>query len=228
MKRPGTERCAAGTRGSTGSSSSRCETTGIYCRPSCPAVTPKRRERPLLRDRRGRPGLGFRACRRCRPDAVPGSAEWNVRADVGGSGHAHDRRRRRGPRGRRRARRPARLQRPPGAAAAHRRGRRRPRRAGPRPAGPHRARPARRPPACRSRRSRSRPGFASVRQFNDTIRADLRPTPSELRAAPAAARRRRGHPRGRHPAAARPPRPLPVRQPSSTCWPARPSPASRR
>jgi AraC family transcriptional regulator of adaptative response / DNA-3-methyladenine glycosylase II len=29
-------------------------------------------------------GSGFRACRRCRPDAVPGSAAWNVRADVVG------------------------------------------------------------------------------------------------------------------------------------------------
>ncbi|HEX5565551.1 MAG TPA: AlkA N-terminal domain-containing protein, partial [Streptomyces sp.] len=27
---------------------------------------------------------GLRACRRCRPDAVPGSAEWNVRADLVG------------------------------------------------------------------------------------------------------------------------------------------------
>jgi AraC family transcriptional regulator of adaptative response / DNA-3-methyladenine glycosylase II len=25
---------------------------------------------------------GFRACKRCRPDASPGSPEWNVRADV--------------------------------------------------------------------------------------------------------------------------------------------------
>ena len=27
---------------------------------------------------------GFRACRRCRPDAAPGSPEWDVRADVVG------------------------------------------------------------------------------------------------------------------------------------------------
>ena len=25
---------------------------------------------------------GFRACKRCRPDASPGSPEWNARADV--------------------------------------------------------------------------------------------------------------------------------------------------
>ncbi|MFK0106012.1 bifunctional transcriptional activator/DNA repair enzyme AdaA [Streptomyces sp. NPDC091217] len=60
------------------------ETTGIYCRPSCPAVTPKRRNVRFFRTAAAAQGSGFRACRRCRPDAVPGSAEWNVRADVVG------------------------------------------------------------------------------------------------------------------------------------------------
>ncbi|MEU2425027.1 AlkA N-terminal domain-containing protein [Streptomyces sp. NPDC007851] len=60
------------------------ETTGIYCRPSCPAVTPKRRNVRFFRTAAAAQGAGFRACRRCRPDAVPGSAEWNVRADVVG------------------------------------------------------------------------------------------------------------------------------------------------
>ncbi|GGN32495.1 DNA-3-methyladenine glycosylase 2 family protein [Streptomyces fuscichromogenes] len=59
-------------------------TTGIYCRPSCPAVTPKRRNVRFFRTAAAAQGSGFRACRRCRPDAVPGSAEWNVRADVVG------------------------------------------------------------------------------------------------------------------------------------------------
>jgi len=60
------------------------ETTGIYCRPSCPAVTPKRRNVRFFATAAAAQGSGFRACRRCRPDAVPGSAEWNVRADVVG------------------------------------------------------------------------------------------------------------------------------------------------
>ncbi|GLW47722.1 DNA-3-methyladenine glycosylase [Streptomyces sp. NBRC 14336] len=60
------------------------ETTGIYCRPSCPAVTPKRRNVRFFATAAAAQGSGFRACRRCRPDAAPGSAEWNVRADVVG------------------------------------------------------------------------------------------------------------------------------------------------
>ncbi|RLL69454.1 AlkA N-terminal domain-containing protein [Streptomyces sp. Z26] len=59
-------------------------TTGIYCRPSCPAVTPKRAHVRYYATAAGAQGAGFRACRRCRPDAVPGSPEWDVRADVVG------------------------------------------------------------------------------------------------------------------------------------------------
>ena len=57
-------------------------TTGIYCRPSCPATTPRRRNVVFYRTAAAAQREGFRACRRCRPDAVPGSAEWNVRGDV--------------------------------------------------------------------------------------------------------------------------------------------------
>ncbi|GHF38684.1 DNA-3-methyladenine glycosylase 2 family protein [Streptomyces morookaense] len=60
------------------------KTTGIYCRPSCPAVTPKRENVCFYPSAAAAQGAGFRACRRCRPDAVPGSAEWNVRADLVG------------------------------------------------------------------------------------------------------------------------------------------------
>ncbi|WP_406111042.1 helix-turn-helix domain-containing protein [Streptomyces sp. NBC_01003] len=60
------------------------ETTGIYCRPSCPAVTPRRKNVRYYATAAAAQGSGFRACRRCRPDAVPGSADWNVRADVVG------------------------------------------------------------------------------------------------------------------------------------------------
>ncbi|MCM3922318.1 helix-turn-helix domain-containing protein [Frankia sp. AiPs1] len=59
-------------------------TTGIYCRPSCPAGTPKRTNVRFFPTAAAAHGAGFRACRRCRPDAVPGSAEWDLRADVVG------------------------------------------------------------------------------------------------------------------------------------------------
>ncbi|MCW2637393.1 MAG: ada [Blastococcus sp.] len=57
-------------------------TTGIYCRPSCPARTPLARNVSFFSTAAAAQGAGFRACRRCRPDAVPGSPEWDVRADV--------------------------------------------------------------------------------------------------------------------------------------------------
>ncbi len=57
-------------------------TTGIYFRPSCPARTPQPANVTFYRTPAAAQGAGFRACRRCRPDAVPGSAEWNVRGDV--------------------------------------------------------------------------------------------------------------------------------------------------
>ncbi|HEX3334405.1 MAG TPA: AlkA N-terminal domain-containing protein [Acidimicrobiales bacterium] len=56
--------------------------TGIYCRPSCPARTPKRENMRFYPSAAGAQQAGFRACLRCRPDATPGSPEWNVRADV--------------------------------------------------------------------------------------------------------------------------------------------------
>ncbi|SHG32834.1 DNA-3-methyladenine glycosylase 2 family protein [Streptoalloteichus hindustanus] len=59
-------------------------TTGIYCRPSCPAVTPKRGNVDFYVTAAAAQAAGFRACRRCLPDAVPGSPEWNLRADLAG------------------------------------------------------------------------------------------------------------------------------------------------
>lgn len=58
--------------------------TGIYCRPSCPAVTPKRQNVRFYPSAAAAQRSGFRACRRCRPDAAPGSPEWDVRTDVVG------------------------------------------------------------------------------------------------------------------------------------------------
>ena len=59
-------------------------TTGIYCRPSCPAITPKRTNVTFFRTAAAAQVAGLRACKRCRPDATPGSPEWNLRADVVG------------------------------------------------------------------------------------------------------------------------------------------------
>ena len=58
--------------------------TGIYCRPSCPAITPKREHMRYYRSAAAAQEAGFRACKRCRPDASAGSPEWNIRADVVG------------------------------------------------------------------------------------------------------------------------------------------------
>jgi len=60
------------------------QTTGIYCRPSCPARTPKRANVRFFASAAAAQAAGFRACKRCRPDATPGSPEWDVRADVVG------------------------------------------------------------------------------------------------------------------------------------------------
>jgi AraC family transcriptional regulator, regulatory protein of adaptative response / DNA-3-methyladenine glycosylase II len=58
--------------------------TGVYCRPSCPAVTPKRANVRFYPSAAAAQEAGFRACLRCRPDAVPGSPEWDRRADLAG------------------------------------------------------------------------------------------------------------------------------------------------
>jgi AraC family transcriptional regulator, regulatory protein of adaptative response / DNA-3-methyladenine glycosylase II len=56
--------------------------TGIYCRPICPARTPARGHMRFFAHAATAEAAGFRACRRCRPEASPGSPEWNVRADL--------------------------------------------------------------------------------------------------------------------------------------------------
>jgi len=58
--------------------------TGIYCRPSCPARTPKRENVRFYPSAAAAQAAGFRACKRCRPDATPGSPEWDARADLVG------------------------------------------------------------------------------------------------------------------------------------------------
>src|SRR6202020_166312 len=57
-------------------------TTRIYCRPSCPAVPPKAKNMSFYPSAAAAQQAGFRACKRCRPDATPGSPLWNERADL--------------------------------------------------------------------------------------------------------------------------------------------------
>ncbi len=58
--------------------------TGIYCRPSCPARTPKREHVRFYPTAAAAQEAGFRACKRCIPGTVPGSPEWDVRGDIAG------------------------------------------------------------------------------------------------------------------------------------------------
>lgn len=56
--------------------------TGIYCRPSCPAATPKPANVSFYLTAAAAHEAGLRACKRCLPDAVPGSPAWNIRDDL--------------------------------------------------------------------------------------------------------------------------------------------------
>jgi AraC family transcriptional regulator of adaptative response / DNA-3-methyladenine glycosylase II len=59
-------------------------TTGIYCRPSCPARTPAFHNVTFHPTAAAAQAAGYRACKRCLPDATPGSPDWDVAADVAG------------------------------------------------------------------------------------------------------------------------------------------------
>ncbi|MGC9476603.1 AlkA N-terminal domain-containing protein [Streptomyces sp. WG4] len=166
------------------------ETTGIYCRPSCPAVAPKRSNVRFFATAAAAQGSGFRACRRCRPDAVPGSADWNVRADVVGRAMrligdgVVDREGVAGLAGRlgysaRQVQRQLTAELGAGPVALARAQR------------AHTARVLLQTTGLPVTEIAFASGFASVRQFNDTIRAVYAATPSELRAA-APARSRAG------------------------------------
>ncbi|MFF8451049.1 bifunctional transcriptional activator/DNA repair enzyme AdaA [Streptomyces leeuwenhoekii] len=158
------------------------ETTGIYCRPSCPAVTPKRHNVRFFPTAAAAQGSGFRACRRCRPDAAPGSAEWNVRADVVGRAMrligdgVVDREGVAGLAARlgysaRQVQRQLTAELGAGPVALARAQR------------AHTARVLLQTTGLPVTEIAFASGFASVRQFNDTIRAVYAATPSELRAA---------------------------------------------
>lgn len=51
-------------------------TTGIYCRPICPAPQPKARNVIYYHSAAAAAAAGLRPCLRCRPEAAPDSAAW--------------------------------------------------------------------------------------------------------------------------------------------------------
>ena len=56
--------------------------TRIDCRPSCPSRPPRADRMKYYPSAASAQSAGFRACKRCRPDASPGSPEWDLRADL--------------------------------------------------------------------------------------------------------------------------------------------------
>ena len=52
------------------------KTTGIYCRPICPARTPKAANVVFFASAAGAQAAGFRPCLRCRPETAPDLAAW--------------------------------------------------------------------------------------------------------------------------------------------------------
>ena len=52
------------------------KTTGIYCRPVCPAKPPKAENVQFYRTAAAASEAGFRPCLRCRPETAPGSPAW--------------------------------------------------------------------------------------------------------------------------------------------------------
>lgn len=57
-------------------------TTGIYCRPSCPARTPKPENVSFYLTSAAAHEAGYRACKRCLPEAAPGTPAWDLRHDL--------------------------------------------------------------------------------------------------------------------------------------------------
>jgi len=56
--------------------------TGIYCRPSCPARLPRFEHCRFYPSAAAALGDGFRACKRCRPNVSPGAPDWVLREDL--------------------------------------------------------------------------------------------------------------------------------------------------
>ena len=51
--------------------------TGIFCRPICPAVTPKPDNCEFYSSAAAALEAGYRPCLRCRPESAPNSPAWN-------------------------------------------------------------------------------------------------------------------------------------------------------
>src|SRR5215210_7527949 len=62
-------------RGRDGDFDFAVSTTGIYCRPSCPARRPRRENVSFFTNPASAERAGFRACRRCRPKAIASSQQ---------------------------------------------------------------------------------------------------------------------------------------------------------
>lgn len=56
--------------------------TGIYCRPSCPAIRPRWENLGFVRTTAAAQQRGFRACRRCLPDEAPGAPRQDIGDDL--------------------------------------------------------------------------------------------------------------------------------------------------
>ena len=52
-------------------------TTGIYCRPICPAITPKSENVTFYPSAAAASEAGYRPCLRCRPECAPGTPAWS-------------------------------------------------------------------------------------------------------------------------------------------------------
>ena len=167
-------------------------TTGIYCRPSCPAQTPKRENVTLLPVRGRRGGRRLPRLQALPPRGGPGSREWDVRGDLAAralraiAAGAIDGDGRRPGAGRVAAR-----QRASPAPRARRRGRRRSARARPHPPGADRPAAARRDRPADVARSRSRPGSPASGSSTTRCASTSAMTPRELRRRPH--QRRREH-----------------------------------
>jgi AraC family transcriptional regulator of adaptative response / DNA-3-methyladenine glycosylase II len=57
-------------------------TTGIFCRPVCPARTPRLESCVFFRSAAAALAAGFRPCLRCRPELAPGAAGWRGTANT--------------------------------------------------------------------------------------------------------------------------------------------------
>lgn len=156
--------------------------TGIFCRPGCTSRTPAEEGVTFYRSAAAAQAAGYRACKRCRPYAAPGDPSWDIAADLTGramraiADGVVDREgveglaRRLGCTPRHLARvMSARLGASPIALARARR--------------TQTARVLLETTALTVTEAAFASGFASVRQFNDTMREAYAMTPTQLRAA---------------------------------------------